>query len=379
MMLDNGACPGQDECVDLQKCIGELKQKEQEYALLLDKYDKLFASYIKLEEKYAQSYTVQLILEEISRELDTEQLLKKTTDIVMGVFGSNRCTIYMADEAKESLIATASSAVFGSEELNQPISISSNNLAARSWRNRKVYTEADLRMREIEELKARSTTSVLAIPLTGRRGCLGVLTIEHKTVGRFKNDVIEFAKLIAQELSLSVENAYLYGKMKELATHDALTGVYNRMYLINYFVDLFAKEPGMVSVIMFDMDHFKIVNDKYGHFAGDLVLKTTTSLVQKMLPAGIIARYGGEEFVIVLPGMGQEETFSFAESMRAKIAEHQFISAEGDKIPVTLSAGLATYPLAADNHEDLLKLADEALYEAKNTGRNKVCAAGSGH
>ena len=163
--------------------------------------------------------------------------------------------------------------------------------------------------------------------------------------------------------------------MRRMAIRDALTGVYNRLYLMNYMAEIFANNPKTVSVLIFDMDHFKQINDKFGHLSGDMVLRTAANLIQKMLPSGIIARYGGEEFVIVLPEVNEAEAFQFANSIRQIIGHHQFLVSDERSISVTLSVGVATYPLVSDNYEGLLQLADEALYEAKNSGRNKVCVA----
>ncbi len=360
-----------------QKSFGSLLAKQgQAIDEYRRKYEQLLYSYLNLEEKYAQSYTVQLILEEMSRELETDNLLKKATDIIMGVFGSKSCAIYMMDDEKNILTARAGSGITSNEFENiESISVSDSSIIARAWRNRRIYTEADMKPREIMELNKRDIHSILAIPLTGRRGCQGIMAIEHELKTGLSPDLVEFAKLIAQELSLSVENAYLYGKMRQMAIHDALTGAHNRMYLINYVADLFAKKPDTVSLIMFDMDFFKRVNDQYGHLAGDLVLKTTTKLIQRMLPAGILARYGGEEFVIVLPETNQAEAVKFAEQIRRCIAENEFTTTEGNRINITLSAGVANYPLVSGGYEDLLQKSDEALYEAKKAGRNRVCVA----
>lgn len=352
----------------------EMLQKQKESDA---KYDQLLRSYMTLEEKYAQSYTVQLILEEITRELDSDMLLKKTTDIIMGVFGSKRCVIYMFAEDSDALVCRADSD--GNDRSEQAsVSLSSSSIISRSWRNRRVYTEADLKPRELEELKLRNVYGCQTIPLNGHRGCLGIMLIEHERAGGLSTDLAEFARLIAQEISLSMENAYLYGKMRQMATHDGLTGAFNRMYLINYMADLFTKQAAMVTLLMFDMDHFKMINDHYGHLTGDLVLRTVASLIQKQLPAGILARYGGEEFVVVLPETGPDDGYKLAETFRKQVAVHNFVNAEGAQVPVTLSMGVASYPLYADSYETLLQRADEALYLAKNTGRNKVCLYGQG-
>jgi diguanylate cyclase (GGDEF)-like protein len=128
-------------------------------------------------------------------------------------------------------------------------------------------------------------------------------------------------------------------------------------------------------VVIIDIDHFKKVNDQYGHMDGDMVLKTICSLIQKRLPVGILARYGGEEFVLVLPEMLEDEAYQFMERLREEINQYDFRSGDGTRIPVSFSGGLANYPNISGSYEGLLHLADEALYEAKNSGRNQVCIA----
>jgi diguanylate cyclase (GGDEF)-like protein len=339
------------------------------------RYNNLLNSHLNQEEKYAQTYTIRYIFEVISRELDLEQLLKQTTDIVMGVLGSKGCFIYILDENGTSLAVKASSGVITIDGGKEIIPITSSSIIAQAWENRRVYSEiAGELIEKMEESEPKATR--LVIPLSGRLDfgiCLGIMVIEQEVIGGLRPDLVEFAGLIAQEISLCLENAHLYGKMKHMAIHDALTGVYNRMHFINYMEELFAKKPKMVSLIMFDMDYFKRVNDQYGHLAGDMVLKTSTALIQKMLPSGIFARYGGEEFVIVLPDVDIKGAYLFAETCRQKIQGYDFITTEGVRIPVTLSAGLSNYPLNANSYESLLQHADDALYVAKNTGRNKVC------
>jgi diguanylate cyclase (GGDEF)-like protein len=364
-----------DELGKLRQILIEMLQRIQQGKTgFEEKYRQLLLANMKLEEKYAQSYTIQLILEEISRELDSDQLLKKTSDIIMGVFGSKRCTIYMVDDKQEYLVIKADSGTTETGDENSNIATDSDNIIARSWRTTRIFTEADAKPKELKALNANNIQSFHCFPLTGRRGGLGVILIEHQLIG-FTSDLEDFAKSIAQEISLSVENAYLYEQMRLMAIHDALTGAYNRMYLMNYMGEIFSKGPITVSVIMFDMDYFKKINDKYGHLAGDMVLKNAAAIMQKMLPSGILGRYGGEEFVMLLPEVAQEEAYALADAIRCKISEHSFITTEGVRIPVSISAGLANYPQVTDSFKGLLQLADEALYEAKNSGRNKVCIA----
>ncbi|HBF37421.1 MAG TPA: hypothetical protein DDW50_08890 [Firmicutes bacterium] len=358
-----------------QSLIDMLERVQGNQSELEERYRKLLLANMNLEEKYAQSYTIRLILEEISRELEIDQLLRKTSDIIVGVFGSKRCMIYMLDDKQEYLVVRADTGVSEMNDEKSVIPVDSDNIIARLWKTKRLFSEADAKPEELKTLKAHHVNGFHGFPLNGRRGSLGLIFIEHQLIGGFTLDLEDFAKLIAQEISLSIENAYIYEQMRFMVNHDALTGIYNRMYLMNYMGKVFSKSPKTVSVIMFDMDHFKQINDKYGHLTGDMVLRNATALIQELLPTGIVGRYGGEEFVVLLPEVAQKEAFIMADNIRTKISEHDFITAEGVRIPVSISAGLANYPQVTDSFKGLLQLADEALYKAKNSGRNKVCIA----
>jgi diguanylate cyclase (GGDEF)-like protein len=223
---------------------------------------------------------------------------------------------------------------------------------------------------------------IIMLPLNARHSCLGLLVLEVDIAWRMDSELLELAESIARELSLSLENAYLYDKMRKMAVTDGLTEVNNRMYLMTYMTELFAKTPALVSVIIFDLDHFKQINDRFGHISGDMVLKATAKIaldvldLLDVLDRGLLARYGGEEFVIVLPDLGQDAALKIAETVRHQVEEYSFLTEnKGMRIPVTLSAGVAGYPLVASTYDEILQLADQALYQAKEGGRNRVCLA----
>ncbi|MDD5275051.1 MAG: diguanylate cyclase [Methylovulum sp.] len=181
---------------------------------------------------------------------------------------------------------------------------------------------------------------------------------------------------ITEKLRIEHEIMALQAKLQEQAIHDPLTGLYNRLFLIeNLERELKQAERtgGAVSVIMTDIDHFKAVNDCYGHLAGDEVLRHFASIMKDYARCSDIAcRYGGEEFFLVLPNTSLEVACERAEQLRQAVAEHppQFDIRD---IPITASFGVATIPHnAAVSSTELIGKADAALYQAKNTGRNRV-------
>jgi diguanylate cyclase (GGDEF)-like protein len=365
----------QNELDVLQQLFTELFHQAQASEVEAEeRYRKLQMSYITLEERYAQSYTFRFIQEQISRELDSQELLKKTLDVVMGVFGSRKSIIYMMDETKNALVAKAYLGFKGQTGLQgykEEISFAENNLYVRTCIEKRVFTS----MVGGSDTPFGEEYQIMMVPLNARHNCLGLMVLEVDIARRMDPELLEFAEAIARELSLSLENAYLYDKMRTMAISDGLTAVYNRMYLMTYMSELFAKKPVTVSVIIFDLDHFKQINDRFGHLNGDLVLKTTAKIVSNAVNDGVLARYGGEEFVIVLPEVFPDQALQIGENVRRLVEEHCYQNEEGVRMPVTLSVGVANYPLVASNYDEILKLADQALYQAKEGGRNRACMA----
>lgn len=174
---------------------------------------------------------------------------------------------------------------------------------------------------------------------------------------------------------------YLRGKMKknmEMAVTDAVTNLYNRHFLDTHLDNVFSKDndkQGNVSLLMLDIDLFKIVNDTYGHASGDEVLEEfSRRIADNMRSIDLVARYGGEEFVVIMPETDAEFALFIAERLRKKISDNPFeISGSDTPIDITVSIGVSISSEECNSKEKLLKAADDGLYQAKETGRNKVC------
>lgn len=162
----------------------------------------------------------------------------------------------------------------------------------------------------------------------------------------------------------------------ERAVNDALTGLRNKRYFQEAFEEMFARAQRIgidLSCLFFDLDHFKKVNDNCGHSFGDYVLKTVGALVRKNVRGGdLAARFGGEEFIVALPSTSLDNALFVADKIRALVESHRF-SEQGQQWPVTTSIGVASLHVhRPKTAADLLQLADQALYRAKGTGRNRV-------
>jgi diguanylate cyclase (GGDEF)-like protein len=167
----------------------------------------------------------------------------------------------------------------------------------------------------------------------------------------------------------------LHATLREQATRDSLTGLYNRRYFnetIERELARAKRENYPISVMIMDIDLFKQINDSYGHAFGDEALKILSSLINVNIRAGDIAyRYGGDEFVVVLPGAEIEIAIHRAE-MVCQTFTTALIRDDGKELAATISVGVSIYPMHGDNVKDILRCADSALYQAKQGGRNQV-------
>jgi len=169
------------------------------------------------------------------------------------------------------------------------------------------------------------------------------------------------------------------GQLIRLASIDGLTQIYNRMALDEFLGAAFAKakeQAGDLSILLVDIDHFKEVNDTYGHHVGDRVLVQISQLLKKQVRTGdMLARYGGEEFIAVLPGTGIEQAVSIGKRVLEAVGKKAVISVDAERrLSVTVSVGVSDIRPEDTSGEDIIKRSDRALYEAKNTGRNRLCA-----
>ncbi len=175
-------------------------------------------------------------------------------------------------------------------------------------------------------------------------------------------------------ISVTLEKIRLFQEIKTLSIHDGLTGIYNHTYIINKLneeIERARRYRSDLSVMLFDLDNFKDVNDTYGHLAGDFVLQRVAELFTKRLRTiDIVGRYGGEEFLVVLPETDLERSYVVGERLRAGVEQEQFIY-EDHEIKFTVSGGIALYQ---QGHiaNDLIKIADNNLYKAKREGKNRL-------
>jgi len=225
---------------------------------------------------------------------------------------------------------------------------------------------------------SRTVGSLVCVPLITETNVLGVLRVDSPLQEAYSSDDLRFLSCIGDVAKLSLENAIYFGHMQELSVTDGLTGIFLRRYCLERLKEEFLRAERTntpLSFLMLDLDHFKEMNDTHGHLAGDSILKKIAKSLKDFfdLPGNIVSRYGGEEFCVVLPYANKQEALRLAQSFRASMAEKE-IAIRRQKVKVTVSIGVASYPDDVLIFEDLIRRSDEALLQAKRGGRNRVCS-----
>ena len=241
-------------------------------------------------------------------------------------------------------------------------------------------TRSDYRF-DIDKIKTedkRIIRSLISTPLMVGNKALGLIRVDSPHSRSFNTEDLRLLKTVADLGAVAIENAQLYRRVEQLAVKDGLTGLYLRRYLIDRFSEEIYRhmqEKSDMSFLMVDLDHFKQYNDKFGHVAGDIVLRTVGMMFAQFFnePGVLVCRYGGEEIAVLLPNCSKKEAVKKAEAIRKKVAE-QTILLRREKTHITISVGVASFPEDAQTKDELIRGADEALYRAKEKGRNAVCA-----
>ena len=227
--------------------------------------------------------------------------------------------------------------------------------------------------------KGCSMQSLICTPIMANNEVHGIIHLDSLKKNAFNEDDMELTKLLANEVSIAIERSFLYSQIWDISVRDGLTECFNRR---KFDVDIVAgianakQQRKPLSMLMMDIDWFKSYNDFHGHPKGDIALKqVSTTLISNLRPLDHVYRYGGEEFAVLLPNTSQKEALPIAERLR-KLIEKEDIEGEKESQPnrkLTISIGVATFPIDADKDGRLIEAADSALYQAKESCRNKVC------
>lgn len=310
----------------------------------------------KLERSVAELRAITEITELIHSTLDIDSVGPTLLDILEKVIDIPASSLYVIDKIKQETIFSTTSVGAGAI----PRSYSGLELAG-----------------AVRTVGGEGALS--CIELADHNQMIVVFCAEATYVERLTPDDRIVLGAVASELVVAVENSRLYRLTKRLAITDELTDLYNYRYLQQRLDDELGRAGRYnkrLSIIMLDLDDFKRINDTQGHLVGDSVLGEIGQLLKSIVrEVDLVARYGGEEFTIILPETDASGAFIVAEKIREAISMHWFTDADGAKaVHITASIGLASFPVHAHDKESLLRAADDALYHAKGTGKDRVRA-----
>jgi diguanylate cyclase (GGDEF)-like protein len=219
--------------------------------------------------------------------------------------------------------------------------------------------------------------SYLVLPLAVEEEIIGCVSLNSDQPNAFDAQDLQFFSVIGYQMAATLKHFQRFSSVKTMAIYDTLTTLYNRRYMEERLIVEAQKSfysGSLLSLVMIDIDHFKKVNDTFGHTEGDKVLREIASLLKSSVrKKDTVARYGGEEFILILPEAGLEETTMIAERIR-RLVESTLFEVGQAHINITVSLGISNFPgHHPKSKEDLVKMADHALYDAKRGGRNRVC------
>jgi diguanylate cyclase (GGDEF)-like protein len=233
-----------------------------------------------------------------------------------------------------------------------------------------------------QHLTKGSTNQCLCVPMVAQGNTVGVLHLEFESgagTDSLRDSHQRLAISSASQIALSLASLQLRESLREQSIRDPLTRLFNRRFLeesLERELQMAGRKKQPIAVIFLDLDHFKKFNDTFGHDAGDMVLQSLADLFRTFFRAtDICCRYGGEEFAIVLPESSSQDAVIRADVLRAEVKGLRLQYKKQTLGPLTLSAGVAAFPEHASTSDELLKIADQCLYESKSRGRDIVTVA----
>jgi diguanylate cyclase (GGDEF)-like protein len=233
---------------------------------------------------------------------------------------------------------------------------------------------------EVELMVRDGNRMLVMIPLVAKGQAIGLVELFSNEEKHWDAERLELARTMANEAAMALENARLYEDARKLADRDPLTGFYNHRFLHERLGEEViraqrARQP--LSVLMLDLDDFKLVNDTFGHLFGDGVLTWTAELIRSTLRASDVpARYGGDEFAVILPDTDAADARRTAERILEAFRDRPFIGEQRGPVPIAASIGVASYPADGRTATELIAAADRALYRVKRDGGHDAAAAG---
>jgi diguanylate cyclase (GGDEF)-like protein len=343
---------------------------------LLKLFDTLNQRTSELEKFQAQLEVVYENTRALTAMLDVDGLVREVTRILGKILGYRYYAMILRDKDDHFYFRARKAGKSTSFHL-KAIDMSKMELVARVCKSDEAIRISNSAGRDDYIHLSDKPGSLLIAPLLAHGQNKGVLIAEDEKKDAFSERHLQMLSTVARSAALALENAELHRRTEELTLNDELTQTFN----YRYFVQKLQEEKRRalryelpLSLIMVDIDWFKKLNDSYGHEVGNIVLQQLSKVIKSCIrDVDIFARYGGEEFAIILPQTPQSEAVHIGERIREQV-ENETIQIDEDKqTKITVSVGISSFPENGKSQEELVSIADQALYRAKGEGRNLVC------
>lgn len=358
-------------------------QKIQEQLNVLEKENsdelKKNASFNERTRRYA---SLRGIIEEINLHLDLDYAADKLASIAFSLIANNKgvCLLYLLDNQTQGAVLFKSK----KEDAHSTIKAKEGDVFD-IWVLRHFIplfiqdVRRDYRF-DVEKLKhqdKRTVISLISSPLLSGGKFVGLLRLDHQTPNFYSQDDLRLLNTISDVGAVALEASELFEKTQDMAIHDGLTTLFTK----GYFLERLEEEckrglrhKSKFCILMLDIDFFKKYNDKFGHAAGDIVLRKIAQILKDSLKDlnPVISRFGGEEFCVFLPDKDKKEAYGICEHLRQRIEKEKIILRR-QETNVTISIGIAAFPADSASADELMSKSDGAMYEAKLRGRNQVC------
>jgi diguanylate cyclase (GGDEF)-like protein len=335
-----------------------------------------------LKEKIKRYNGLKEIIEEVNRSLTLEAMAHSLCEIAFSQIGRHQgnCLLYLVDPKTGTL------SLFKTRKEDHRLIIKAKEGDAFDlWvlRHSSPLIIEDIRKDfrfDLEKLRQEDTrgfSSLISSPLISENKFLGILRLDHPAINFYAQDDLRFLVTISDLGAVALENGEFFEKTQDLAIHDGLTALFTKGYFLERLKEECKRSQRHntnLALLMLDIDHFKDYNDKFGHTAGDIVLQKLSLEIADFFKDlnPVISRFGGEEFCVLLLRTDREQAVAIAEQLRSRIEKMRVILRR-QETQITVSVGVASFPQDAGEEDELIMRADQAMYSAKQKGRNRVC------
>ncbi len=313
--------------------------------------------------------------------INLDEMIKKLIDVIGKATESDEVFIFLKDENSYELVLQGCPKEYQASVgfVRIPFGKGIEGIVAQTKMSIIVPENVinDPRYDSVLDLELKFFNSLLAAPIMIKDKVIGVLELRNGVKKEYSASEKKLISAITDQLGIAIENALLHKKTELLSLTDDMTSLFNFRFFQQKLKDEIIRSKRYqrdLSILMIDIDHFKKVNDTYGHTKGDFVLRKVSSVITNTVrDVDISSRYGGEEFVVILPETEQRDTMLIAERIRKRVEELDMSDEEGlENLKITISIGVASFPENATTEKSLIEAADKAMYNAKRNGRNRV-------